>query len=832
MQLRNARRVCTLLVLLCFALLAPAFLFAQQPPPAADASATSTIQGTVTTQTTIPLGGVIVTLNGGPDVLHIASEGDGTYKFEHLKPGRYTVTAAFESFESTTLPAVAVAGKVLNVPIDLRLAMNDTVQVFADSSQAVVPSTGTLASSEAVEKKELEEISPGGGVQSALKLIAGVIEVPGGLAIKGGRPSQAGMQLGPGMFVDASTGLSQGALPDDAVDSVTVLPNPYAVEFGRFSSGLVVIQTRRASDKWRIRLNQLDPSFIEARGTLIHPVALSSFTPRIETGGPLFGGKFTLEHSMQFQYHAHDVGSRPQSELVKSDRFSSFTRLDGKFSDHQSLVAVGGFFPTVVHDATLGTFTPPDATVDTHSGVYTGAITERSVWTSNLFSETTAEVNRYTTRVEPQGSSVMDLQPENTLGSFFNQQRRNTRTEQLVETLSGSAQTGIGLHLYKLGVDFLHTDFDGTSNSGPVLISRSPFGPDAGTLARELTFGAPTSQAIVSNDVALYAQDRLQPSTRWYLEFGARVDRDGVIDRWNLTPRVGAAILLNQSGTAVIRGGYGLFYERTPSAAGVFDEYESYTDTRYGPDGVTPLGPPVTYTHVMSPDLKTSHSGTWDLAYDQRISRMWAIHLGVIDRKGTNELLVDPVTTPTASELLLESTGQSHYREAEVGVHFTAPGKADVNATYARSKARSDLNAFTNFFDAVLQPVVGVNQYGDARADAPNRLLARWRYTPTPRWLFVGVLDWRNGLPYSQVNEYLDFVGQRDSLRFPAYFRLDIGAERRIKVIGLKPWVGIRIDNALNSWLPIDVQSNLSSPAYGTFYNNEYRRYLVQLRFE
>ena len=831
MHLRNASRFCTLLVLVCGSLL-PGLARAQQPSPQADAPATGTIKGTVTTQTTIPLGGVMLTLNGGPDIVRLNSEGDGTFKFENLKPGRYTVTASLESFESTTVPAVAVAGKVLDVPIDLRLAMNDTVQVFADASQAIVPPTGTLASSEAVEKKELEEISPGGGVQSALKLIAGVIEVPGGVAIKGGRPSQAGMQLGPGMFVDASTGLSQGALPDDAIDSVTVLPNPYAVEFGRFSSGLVVIQTRRAADKWRIRLNQLDPSFLEARGAVVHPVAISSFTPRFETGGPLFGGKFTLEHSMQFQYHAHDVASRPQSELVKSDRFSSFTRLDGKLTDHHSLVAVGGLFPSVVHDANLGTFTPPDATVDTHSGVYTGAITERSLWTSNVFSETTVEMNKYTTRVEPQGSSKMDLQPEDTLGSFFNQQWRNTRTMQLVETLSGSAQTGVGLHLYKLGVDFLHTDFNGTSSSNTVLISRSPYGATGGTLARELTFGAPTSQAIVSNDVAMYAQDRLQPSTRWYLEFGARVDRDGVIDRWNFTPRVGAAILLNESGSAVIRSGYGLFYERTPSAAGVFDEYESYTDTRFAADGVTPLGPPLTYTHVMSPDLKTSRSGTWDLGYDQRLSRKWAIHLGVIDRQGSNELLVDPVVTPTSAELLLESTGHSDYREAEVGVHFTAPGKADVNATYARSKARSDLNAFTNFFDSVLQPIVGVNQYADARADAPNRLLARWRYTPSPRWLFVGVLDWRNGLPYSQVDEYRDFVGQRDSLRFPTYFRLDLGAERRIKVLGLKPWVGIRIDNALNSWLPIDVQSNVSSPAYGTFYNNEYRKYLVQLRFE
>ena len=53
-----------------------------------------------------------------------------------------------------------------------------------------------------------------------------------------------------------------------------------------------------------------------------------------------------------------------------------------------------------------------------------------------------------------------------------------------------------------------------------------------------------------------------------------------------MTPRVGAAVLLNQSGSAVLRSGYGLFYERTPSAAGAFNAFERPLDTRFAPDGV------------------------------------------------------------------------------------------------------------------------------------------------------------------------------------------------------------------------------------------------------
>jgi hypothetical protein len=103
---------------------------------------------------------------------------------------------------------------------------------------------------------------------------------------------------------------------------------------------------------------------------------------------------------------------------------------------------------------------------------------------------------------------------------------------------------------------------------------------------------------------------------------------------------------------------------------------------------------------------------------------------------------------------------------------------------------------------------------------------------PTPTWLFVGVLDWRTGLPYSIVDESLDFVGRRNSERFPTYVRLEAGVEHRVKLFGLRPWVGVRVDNALNNWLPQDVQANIGSPAFGTFYNSEYRQFRIQVRFE
>src|SRR5204863_1111574 len=115
----------------------------------------------------------------------------------------------------------------------------------------------------------------------------------------------------------------------------------------------------------------------------------------------------------------------------------------------------------------------------------------------------------------------------------------------------------------------LQNEYDGSSLSRTVFIERSN-----GSLARRLDFpSAASTQSVHSTDVALFAQDRYQPNTRWYLEFGGRLDRDGVVDRYNVTPRVGTAVVLGSSGNAVLRGGFGLFYERTPSAAGAFAQF-------------------------------------------------------------------------------------------------------------------------------------------------------------------------------------------------------------------------------------------------------------------
>jgi len=796
---------------------------AQQPVPA------GVITGTVSTQQgEVRLPGAVVTVTNaaGAQMDEQVSDGEGLFRTIPLAPGQYRVAASLDGFDRIESTVVVTARAGSTLALDLPISkVAESVEVKAAPSEIGVRAE-TLAPVETVKASESERFTPGGGVAGALRLLASVIQLPGGLSIKGGRPNQAGAQLGAGTLIDPSTGDVDLTLPADAVDSVTVLPNPYAVEFGRFSSGLVVIQTRQGTNQWRFRMNDIDPSFRVDRSNNLKITGLMEFAPRVEVGGPIIKDKLFIEQAAQYRYNATDVPSLPQNLLKVTRWGSTFTRVDANLSPRHSLVASGGGYWSGADDATLGTFTPPDATVNLHEQIGHATITERALWSNSLISESTLRIQGYHTATDPQGPLAMQLRPETTLGNFFNTQNRQTSTIQWVETMSATRNGPGGQHLLKFGFDLLRSAYDGSSASSPLLIERSD-----GTLARRLDFGPPTVERARGTDLALFAEDRVQPSARWYLEFGGRIDHDGVLDRMNVTPRAGAALLLNASGSAVLRGGYGLFYERTPSMVSTFTQFEAATDSRYAADG-TLVAPPVQFAHVVAPNLHTARSRTWNVSFDQRFNASWSLHAGLLDRSGSRELLVEPMASADGAQLLLTSDGRSTYREAEIGVHFThAPG-VDLNATYVRSMSKGDLNAFTDFFGAVLSPVVGENAYGPTSADVPHRVFVRGRIMPTPRWLVLGTADWRTGVPYSIVNDALDFVGARNvGFRFPMTVRTQIGVERRIRILKWDPWIGVRVDNPINAFLPTDVQNNLGSPAFGSFYNSEYRRMRIIVQF-
>lgn len=802
-------------------------LFTALPVRAQSPAAAGGIDATISTQGgTVLLPGVLVLVRraNGEQVAEQVSDSEGRIKIGELAPGVYRVAASLDGFDAVERTVTIGAGTSVALTIDMAIAsVSEHVDVVASP---VVSTSGSLAAAETVTNTQTQWLAPGGGVQSSLRLLPSVIATSSGDSINGGRPGQAGFQIGAASFVDPSTNVARVWLPADGVDSVAVLQNPYEAEYGRFSSGLVVVETRRAADRWKFAVNNTIPAFRTRRFTVVDIEGIGAVKPSLELGGPIVKGRVFLEQTAQYHWDSTDVPSRPENELKTTQWYGSLTRLDANVSARHQLAVTGGFDQSDASNATLGTFTPPEATASISDDVGYAMLTERTLLSSSTFVETTVQLHQYGTSVRGQGAAAMQLLPETTNGDFFNHQHRETTTVQWVENVSMSRNWHGGLHLIKFGSDVMANDYNGTSDSAPVLVERSN-----GTLARRLDYAGPTAQQVHSVDIALFAQDRLQPSKRWYVEFGGRLDRDGIVEQVAASPRLGAALVLNSAATAVLRGGYGLFYERTPSVAGAFTAFEAATDTRFADDGITLIGRPALVAHQVG-SLQTARSSTWDIAYDHRLSPRWALHASVLDRHGEHELTLDPVRDVNGEQLLMSSDGRSRYLQEEVGVHLTRGARMDISATYVHSSARENLNAFVNFYSALLSPIVGQDAYAPAAADAPHRLFVRGQAMPTTRWMVVGTFDWRSGLPYSVVNEDLEFVGLRNEQRFPTYVRTELGVDRRISLAHAHPWLGVRVANALSAFLPTDVQGNLDSPAFGSFYNSEYRQFRIHVRFE
>ena len=145
---------------------------------------------------------------------------------------------ALDGFQLVEKPAAVASGGIVTVDLDLPISsVSENVEVVASPS---LSRSGSLAATATVTNTETQRLSPGEGFRSAVHLVPGVIDVASGQSIDGGRPNQAAVQIGAATLADPATNLVRFNVPANAIDTVSVLPNPYEVEFGRFSSGLVL----------------------------------------------------------------------------------------------------------------------------------------------------------------------------------------------------------------------------------------------------------------------------------------------------------------------------------------------------------------------------------------------------------------------------------------------------------------------------------------------------------------------------------------------------------------------------------------------------------------
>ncbi len=690
-----------------------------------------------------PLSGAniqVTPLGAGGQERRAVADAEGRFLVVDLPPGRYDVGAAHPGFD----PAVERVDLSSGGRADVRLALRITaVRQEVNVQPATVDPLDPIPELMTVPAN-LADVAPlqGDDFVSLIPTLPGVIRRPDGrLSLAGGRPEQSGLQVSEANVTDPVTGDFGIELPLDAVESVTRFNSPFAAEYGRFASGLVRVETRRSDNTWRASARALFPTPRFQDGKIR---GVSNFSPRLIVGGPIVRDRLFLTQSLQYEKRTYQVKSLPPgNDLTEFERFSSFSRVDLALAEGHDLVATVAIFPRFRENVTLDTFNPEAVTPNVREGGFQIDVTERSVIGSDVFVNSAFIVRQYDVDVLPQQEGVMRFTPEGRSGSFFHREERESRSYQWIETFTRSFEGRFGTHLVKAGFDMLHSSYDGTVDNGPVEVIRAD-----GTLAERTDFAGRAEIGTSGTDLALFVQDRWRASGRALVDFGVRLDRDAVLQRAVASPRVGAAVGVFADGRGIVRGGLGTFVSRTPLNVATFEALESRTVTRYGADGARLPAESDTFVHENR-SADTPKAFVWSVGYDHKVTDRLAARFNYLRRASRKEFIITPVFSLGESRLVLDSAGQSDYKEAEFTLAYTNPDDGvEAVASYVVARADGDFNSFDRYFGDIPAPIIEPNARGPLDVDVPRRFVFRGLMPfRDNRWVVAALLEVRSGFP-------------------------------------------------------------------------------------
>lgn len=230
-------------------------------------------------------------------------------------------------------------------------------------------------------------------------------------------------------------------------------------------------------------------------------------------------------------------------------------------------------------------------TTDTVFGSHTWVIGSNSVVESRLSwtrDNEPGEANSTAPEavIRERGTTVLSL-GRNSFSPRFTNAKTSQWTESLARTMGRhSFKIGYDMNIQRIG-NFFPGNFSGsyTFNSYADFTNKKPFSFTQ-AFAGDNTTG-PLTQPN-AGEYALFLQDSWRAADRLTLNYGIRYDFYSLaqpsvknpdsqltalgidtsripLDKNNIAPRFGMAYKVNSAGTTVIRGGYGIFYGRTPS---------------------------------------------------------------------------------------------------------------------------------------------------------------------------------------------------------------------------------------------------------------------------
>ncbi len=290
----------------------------------------------------------------GRELFNATSDAQGLASILGIPSGSYEIVVEKTGFFPASQP-IKLTGleSAIELTFSPKPAGSEKVEVRADAPGSEQQSA---SSSTILQRDEIKSLpNRPTTVADALPLVPGVVRsADGQIIIDGGGEHKSAFVVNGTDVTEPATGRFGMTVPVDSVESLDVLKTPFLGEYGRFTAGVVSVETRRGADKWHFELNDPFPEFRIRSG---HLSGLRNASPRVNFGGPIIGNRPYLAEGFEYRVDKNPVRTLyfPYNES-KTESFNSFSQLDYVISSKHFLTGTVQVAPQNTDFANLSYF--------------------------------------------------------------------------------------------------------------------------------------------------------------------------------------------------------------------------------------------------------------------------------------------------------------------------------------------------------------------------------------------------------------------------------------------------------------------------------------------
>jgi outer membrane receptor protein involved in Fe transport len=732
------------------------------------------------------------------------TDGQGRFRFAYLRPGRYEITVQHAGFAASTRSLTLTVGAAFELAIALSVAATATDITVTGEATMLEAARSQVA--ETVSQAELQHLPLSGRsfLDAALvapgvsptntgsnQLFAETAAVPGqGISI-GSQRNLSNSYIVDGLSDnDDAAGLTGAFYGLDVVQEVQVVTSVGQAEFGRALGGYVNVVTKSGTNALHgdlygyLRNSRFNAANALARTAL--PMTQAQYGASM--AGPLVRdrtfyfadfeqralnqtGLVTISPANVAAINTHLAavgypGARVSTGIYPNPVHSSnvFGKVDHRLNARNQFTARYSLYRvTSVNSRGAGGLSAPSASANLDNTDHVVTASNILVLSPRAVNETRGQYWQSTLQAPPSDPigpavSIAGVASFGTLSG--SPTGRRNKLGQLVDNFSHQA----GAHAIRFGTEFLYND-------DTITFPRSYRGSYSFSSLANFLSGAYNNAGYTQTfansivhqrnpNIGAYGQDEWKVNRQLTLNLGLRYDLQFLdtiaLDKNNISPRAGFAWAARKT---VVRGGYGLYYDRVPlralanallSAHNTVDPDKlsqisiSLSPAQAGapvfPNVLSSLTlPPAVLFNFSTMDrhMQNAYSQQGALEIEQQLGSRSTVSIGYQHIRGLRLIMAVNQNAPSceatgmnngcrpdpsyANDSQYSPRGDSHYDALYVSLVQRPARWGQYRVSYTFSKALTNVGAF--FFSSPINNFNIWEDYGRSDDDQRRRLV-------------------------------------------------------------------------------------------------------------